>query len=269
MRLDDARGFVFDVDGTLVHRSGPHTVEAIDGAREVLDRIRRSGRTFAIFTNGSHKAPAGFAADLRAAGLPVEDGQVITPLCSVQAYLERRRGAAVLGFLTEEAHAYLEGCGVNLVDGHNGQHVDAVFVAHTDWTGFDELERAAHAVIGGAQLLTGSYVSAYAGADGPILSRGAMVTAAIAKASSSRPVVVGKPSRAAVREYARRLDVRPAEVAVVGDDLRLDIALGRLGGSTTVLVRTGISSGLDLAAVPAAHRPDLAVSNVAELLQWL
>ena len=60
----------------------------------------RSGRPFAIFTNGSHKAPAGFAADLRAAGLPVEDGQVITPLCSVQAYLERRRGAAVLGFLT-------------------------------------------------------------------------------------------------------------------------------------------------------------------------
>ncbi len=269
MRLEDARGFVFDVDGTLVHRSGPHTVEAIDGAREVLDRIRRSGRTFAIFTNGSHKAPAGFAADLRAAGLPVEDGQVITPLCSVQAYLERRRSAAVLGFLTEDAHAYLEGCGVNLVDGRNGQHVDAVFVAHTDWTGFDELERAAHAVIGGAQLLTGSYVSAYAGADGPILSRGAMVTAAIAKASSSRPVVVGKPSRAAVREYGRRLGVRPAEVAVVGDDLRLDIALGRLGGSTTVLVRTGISSDLDLATVPEAHRPDLAVSNVAELLQWL
>ena len=35
---------------------------------------------------------------------------------------------------------------------------------------------------------------------------------------------------------------------MVGDDLRLDIALGRLGGSTTVLVRTGISARLDLAA---------------------
>jgi HAD superfamily hydrolase (TIGR01450 family) len=268
VRLEDVRGFVFDVDGTLVHRSGPHTVEAIDGAYEVLDRIRRSGRTFAIFTNGSHKAPAGFAADLRAAGLPVDDHQVITPLCSVQAYLERRQEAAVLGFLTEEAHAYLEGCGVNLVGGPNG-HVDVVFVAHTDWTGFDELERAAHAVIGGAQLLTGSYVSAYAGADGPILSRGAMVTAAIAKASSSRPIVVGKPSRAAVREYGRRLDVRPADVAVVGDDLRLDIALGRLGGSATVLVRTGISSDLDVAGIPETHRPDLTVSTVEELLQWL
>jgi ribonucleotide monophosphatase NagD (HAD superfamily) len=96
-----------------------------------------------------------------------------------------------------------------------------------------------------------------------------MVTAAIAKASGARPIVVGKPSRAAVREYARRLGVAPADAAVVGDDLRLDIALGRLGGSTTVLVRTGISSGLDLAAVPEAHRPDLTVSTVEELLQWL
>ena len=243
-------------------------MEAIDGALEVLDRIRASGRPFAIFTNGSHKAPAAFANDLRAAGLPVEDDQVITPLCSVQAYLERRRDAAVLGFLTEEAHAYLAGCGVNLVDGRNGR-VDAVFVAHTDWTGFDELERAAHAVIGGASLLTGSYVSAYAGADGPILSRGAMVTAAIAKASNARPVVVGKPSRAAVREFGRRLGVDPSEAAVVGDDLRLDIALGRLGGSTTVLVRTGISADLDLASVPEAQRPDVTISTVTELLEWL
>jgi 5'-nucleotidase len=268
VRLEEARGFVFDVDGTLVHRSGPHTVEAIEGAREVLDRIRSSGRRFVIFTNGSHKAPAAFAADLRAAGLPIEDDQVITPLCSVQAYLERRRGAAVLGFLTDEAHAYLAGCGLNLVDGRD-RRVDVVFVAHTDWTGFDELERAAQAVIGGARLLTGSYVRAYAGANGPILSRGAMVTAAIAKASGARPVVVGKPSRPAVREYARRLGVAPAEAAVVGDDLHLDIALGRLGGSATVLVRTGISGGLDLAAVPAARRPHLTVSTVTELLQWL
>ena len=268
MRLEDVRGFVFDVDGTLVHRSGPDTVEAIDGALEVLDRIRASGRRFAIFTNGSHKAPAAFADDLRAAGLPVEDDQVITPLCSVQAYLERRQDAAVLGFLTEGAHAYLESCGVKLVDGRNGR-VDAVFVAHTDWTGFDELERAAHAVIGGARLLTGSYVSAYAGANGPILSRGAMVTAAIAKASGARPVVVGKPSQAAVREFGRRLGVDSTEAAVVGDDLRLDIALGRLGGSATVLVRTGISGDLDLESIPEAQRPDVAVSTVAELLQWL
>jgi len=270
VRLDRARGFVFDIDGTLVHRTGPEEVHAIPGAVDVLERIAASGRPFAVFTNGSHVEPDAFARQLRAAGLPVADGQVLTPLCLVQAFLEHFRGeVGVLPFATEAARAYLEDAGVRLVDGRNGARVDVVFVAHADRTDFDELERAARAVIAGARLLTGSYVPAYAGANGPILSRGAMITAAIAKASSARPVVVGKPSQAAVREMRRRLGVRSDEMAVIGDDLRLDVALGHLGRSTTVLVRSGISADLDLATVPEKRRPHLTVGTVAELLEWL
>ncbi len=268
--LAEVRGVVFDVDGTLVHRTSPDDVEAIPGAREVLDRLTASGRPFAVFTNGSHVAPDVFAGQLRAAGLPVADGQVLTPLCSVRAYLDRLRGIpSVLPFVTEAARAYLEEMGVRLVEGRNGERVDAVFVAHADSTDFERLERAARAVIAGARLLTGSYVPAYAGANGPVLSRGAMITAAIAKASSTRPTVVGKPSRAAVRELRQRLGVAPAELAVVGDDVRLDIALGHLGGSTTVLVRSGISGADDLTGIPDGRRPHVVVDTVADLLPRL
>jgi len=270
VRLDRVRGFVFDIDGTLVHRTGPGAVHAIPGAVEVLERIAASGRPFAVFTNGSHVEPDAFARQLRAAGLPVADGQVLTPLCSVQTYLAGFDDrASVLPFATEEARAYLESVGVRLVDGRNGTRADAVFVAHADRVDFDELEHGARAVLAGARLLTGSYVATYAGADGPILSRGAMITAAIAKASGARPVVVGKPSRAAVRELGRRLDVPPAELAVVGDDIRLDIALGHLGRSTTVLVRSGISGAVDLSLLPERRRPHLALDTVAGLLEWL
>ena len=53
MPLEGVRGFVFDIDGTLVHRTGPEEVHAIPGAREVIDRIVASGRPFAVFTNGN------------------------------------------------------------------------------------------------------------------------------------------------------------------------------------------------------------------------
>ena len=96
-----------------------------------------------------------------------------------------------------------------------------------------------------------------------------MITAAIAKASGARPVVVGKPSTAAVREIGRRLGVPPADVAVVGDDVRLDVALGHLGRSTTVLVRSGISGAVDLASIPERRRPHLALDSVADLLERL
>jgi NagD protein len=262
--LEGVRGFVFDIDGTLVHRTGPEEVHAIPGAREVLDRIVASGRPFAVFTNGSHLPPDAFAEQLRAAGLPVADGQVLTPLRSVQAY---RGGMRVIPFASEPARTYMTSVGMEMVD--DGGPVDAVFVAHSDQVHFEELERAARAVIAGAKLLTASYVPAYAGANGPILSRGAMITAAIAKASSARPVVVGKPSQAAVRVMRQLLGVRSEEIAMVGDDFRLDVALGRLGRSTTVLVRSGISADLDLDRVPEAQRPDLTVRTVADLLEWL
>ena len=269
MRLDDVRGFVFDVDGTLVHRDGD-TTHVVPGAREVLERIIESGRPFAIFTNGSHVPPAVFARGLRDAGLPVRDDQMLTPLCSVQAYLERgRRNATMLPFVTDSAREYLVECGLNLVGPDEAERADVVFVAHIDHADLPELEKAARAVIGGARLLTGSYVAAYAGANGPILSRGAMVTAAIAKASSVRPTIVGKPSKAAVREIRKRLGVPTEQIAVIGDDHGMDVALGHLGGSKTVLVRSGISATIDLNRVPERRRPHATVDSSAELLDWL
>jgi NagD protein len=268
VNLDDVRGFVFDVDGTLVQRAGAE-VRPLPGAAAVLDAIRASGRPFTLFTNGSHMPPAGFARELREAGLAVDDEQVLTPLCSVQTYLAGTSGRSVLVFATDSARRYLEEIGVALVDGDDGERIDVVFVAHPKEIGFERLELAARAVISGARLLTGSYVAAYAGANGPILSRGAMVTAAIAKASGKRPTIVGKPSRAAVNAIRERLALRTQDIAVIGDDLFLDIALGHRGGSRTVLVRTGISASVDLGRVPERRRPHLAVGGVGDLLARL
>jgi NagD protein len=251
-----------------VHRDGDE-VHVLPGARELLSRIRASGRPLALFTNGSHIAPAGFAAGLREAGLDVADDELLTPLTSVRTYLQARRRATVLLFGTDAAREYLAASGIGIADADGDRGVDAVLVAHTDAVDFGALERAARTIIGGARLLTGSYVPAYAGAHGPIFSRGAMLTAALAKATGRRPVVVGKPSRAAVRTMVDRLGAPAAELVVIGDDLALDVALGRLGGCRTILVRTGISASADLESVPERHRPDAVVDSVADLLDRL
>lgn len=269
MRLDRVKGFVLDVDGTLLHRAEGE-IHLQPGAAEVLDRIRASGRRLVLFTNGSHAAPQTLAAELRRAGLPVADDELLTPLCSVQTYLRmRRRVGSLLLLGTEAAREYLLSSGVPIQDAGSPTPASAVFVAWPGSLDFAELERAARAVLAGAQLLTASYVPAYAGAEGPIFSRGAMTTAAIAKATGVRPIIVGKPSRAAVQAASARLGIRPAEVAVVGDDLDMDVALGRLGGCLTIFVRSGIGGDVELSAVAERRRPDAAVTGVAELLDWL
>jgi ribonucleotide monophosphatase NagD (HAD superfamily) len=170
---------------------------------------------------------------------------------------------------TDAAREYLVRAGVRILDGENATRADAVFVAAPDGVDFAELEHAARSVLSGARLLTGSYAPAYAGANGPIFSRGAMVTAAIAKAAGARPVVVGKPSRAVLQTISDRLGAPSEELAVIGDDLGMDIALGHLGGSRTILVRSGISGLVELDDVAERHRPDAVIEGVAELLDWL
>jgi HAD superfamily hydrolase (TIGR01450 family) len=264
---DGVRGFMFDVDGTLAHRGADGRAEAQPGAVEVLDRIRASGRRLALFTNASHVTSATVAKGLRDDGIPVSDQELVTPIDSATSHLLRHhRGEPVQLFATAAVREHMTAAGIPVTDGAEAK---VVFVAHLQQVDLDEIERAARAVERGAPLLTSSYVRGYAGANGMILSRGAMITAAIAKASGARPRVVGKPSRAAVTELTRRLGVPSAEIVVIGDDARMDVALGKLGGSRTILVRSGISGQVKLDELPASQRPDVAIDRVAELLEHL
>jgi HAD superfamily hydrolase (TIGR01450 family) len=263
--LDGVRGFVFDVDGTLVHREPDGHARPQPGAVDVLARIRESGRPLVLFTNGSHVGAETIARSLREDGLPVADDELLTPVESAITYLRRRhRDQPALLFCSDVIRERIAAAGIRVAGAHDDPGV--VFVAHVEELGLDAIERAAHAVWSGAALLTGSYVRAYAGARGPIISRGAMVTAAIAKGSGARPKVVGKPSRAAVSEISARLGLPTSEIAVIGDDLGMDIALGHIGGSRTVLVRSGISGDVELGRVPERRRPDAVIDGVADLL---
>jgi HAD superfamily hydrolase (TIGR01450 family) len=267
VRLDDVRGFVFDVDGSLVHRGADFRARPLPGAIEVLEAIRASGRPFVLFTNGSHVGPEVFARGLREAGLPVQDDELLTPVCSALSYLARRHaGRPTMVFGSRATTERVERAGVPLAD---GEDAEVVFVAHVDEVDLDRMEQASRAVSRGARLLTANYQRGYWGANGLIFSRGAMVTAGIARVTGARPVVVGKPSKPAVREISDRLGLPSEELAVVGDDLGMDIALGHLGGSRTVLVRSGISGTVDLSRVPERRRPDAVVDGVEEMREWL
>ncbi|MFZ0043994.1 MAG: HAD hydrolase-like protein [Solirubrobacteraceae bacterium] len=262
--LHDVRGFVFDIDGTLLHRGPDGRGRPQPGAVEVLERIRSSGRRLVLFTNGSHVPSAAIARGLREDGLPVADEELLTPVDSATTFLARRHaGRPVLLFASDSVRDHMATAGIPIAQ---DEDAEVVFVAHRQEVEMGELERAARAVTRGAPLFTASYVRGYSGANGIIYSRGAMITAAIAKVTGARPRVLGKPSRPAVAEVGARLGVPTRELAVIGDDLGMDIALGRMGGSKTVLVRSGISGAIDLTTVPEHRRPDAVVDGVADLL---
>lgn len=267
LRVAEVKGFVFDVDGTLVHRDPDLRSHVVPGAVEVLERIRRSGRRLVLFTNGSHVTADQIAQGLTEDGLPVAGEEVLTPVESAITYVRRYHpDSPVLLFSTDVIRERIAAAGIRVT---SGDDAEVVLVTHANEVDIAALEQAAHVVRRGARLLTGSYVPGYAGANGFVLSRGAMITAAIAKVSGVRPKVVGKPSRAAVGELRTHFALPTEQLAVIGDDLSVDIGLGRMARSHTILVRSGTSGDMDVDRIPDRLRPDAVIDGVADLIDSL
>src|SRR6266542_2407158 len=79
-RLLAARGFVFDMDGTLVLGDRPSLEPT--GAVEITQWATARGRPFVVFTNGTMHSPAHYARTMRDLGFPLPDEAMMTPASS-------------------------------------------------------------------------------------------------------------------------------------------------------------------------------------------
>ena len=82
-RLLAARGFVFDMDGTLVLGDRRHhELRPLPGALEITRWAERRGRPFVVFTNGTIRTPAHYARTMREIGFGLSDEAMLTPASS-------------------------------------------------------------------------------------------------------------------------------------------------------------------------------------------
>src|SRR5215472_18777097 len=115
-RLRDARGFIFDMDGTLALGDRVnHGLAPLPGAVELLSWARGRGLPYVVFTNGSNRTPAHFAAVLRDAGLDVPDDQMMTPASSAVVMFTRRGYKRVMVLGGEGLTGPLRAAGIEVV----------------------------------------------------------------------------------------------------------------------------------------------------------
>jgi HAD superfamily hydrolase (TIGR01458 family) len=100
--------------------------------------------------------------------------------------------------------------------------------------------------------------------DGPRLDTAPFV-AALEHATGRRAVVLGKPSREFFAAAVSRLGLTPADVLMIGDDIRTDIAGAQAAGLKTALVRTGKFRPPDL---DEGIQPDALLDSIAGLPKW-
>jgi NagD protein len=267
--LAAVRGFVFDLDGTLALTDAQHKGhQALPGAVELLSRLNVHGTPFAIYTNGTAHAPASIAASLRGAGFALRDEQVITP-ASVAAELFGARGLRrVLVLGGEGVRRPLLEAGIEVVASpERADDADAVLVGWYPQFTIKDLEAACHAVWASAPLYTVSRAPFFATAGGRTIGVSAAIVAAIGSITQKRATVIGKPAVHGLRIASRHFDVRVSEIAVVGDDPVLEVAMAHAAGAVAIAVQTGLADAASLARLPVRQRPDLVVNGAGDLLR--
>jgi HAD superfamily hydrolase (TIGR01450 family) len=266
------RGVVFDVDGTLLlsdRALGGY--EVLPGAVEVLNTLKERRLPFALLTNGSAYPPAEQAARLRGVGLPVDDGQMLTP-SSIAADLMRRRGVRrvlVLG-VRGVGHALREAGIETAYTGEAGAtEAEAVFVGWHPECGMKDIETACRAIWAGAKLYVASDVPFFATKQGRTIGYSFAITAAIRRLTRAPMTLTGKPSVRALRFAARRLGVPVQALAVVGDDPLVEILMARRAGATALAVTTGTTSGREWSRQTHARRPHEVLNDLRGVLAWV
>ena len=266
-RLRDARGFVFDLDGTLVLGDpGGRGLRPLPGAVAITSWAAGRGLPFVVFTNGTTRTPARLAGIMREIGFGVADEAMMTPASSAVRALGRHghRRIMVLGGpgLTEP----LRDGGFEVVPPTAGTAADAVLAGWFPEFTMPALEAACHAVWGGAELYSASETPFFAVDGGRALGTSRAISAMITSLTGCGLRVVGKPSLDALRSAADRLGARPADLAVVGDDPQLEVPMAHRGRALAIAVGTGLGGPDAYDGLPAARRPHLQVRGVDELL---
>jgi NagD protein len=266
-RLRAARGFVFDLDGTLVLTDRANTSYApLPGALPLTRWLAAHGVPFVLFTNGTAKTPQAYAQALGKAGFEVAEDSVLTPAVSAAELFARRGYRRVMALGTEGLAGPLRAAGLEVVPPVRGRAADAVLAGFYRQFSMDELEAACDAVWQGARLYSCSQSVFFATADGRALGTSRAITAMIRSITGCRVEVAGKPSQHALGTAARRLGLRLRDLAVVGDDPDLEMPMARRGGALAVAVGTGVGTPAAFAALPAARAPHLFLTSVADLL---
>lgn len=272
-RIESARGFIFDMDGTIAlgdAASGGH--KALPGAVAFLNLLRKRGTPFRVFTNGTAKPPAAYAASLRNAGFDLADDEMMTPSSSAALWFERQgiKRVRVLG--NSGVAAPLVDRGIDVVGPSEPGEVEAVYTGWFREFTFPDLEAACQSVWDGAIVTTASHVPFFATANGRAIGASFAINKMISAMTGKQAKVLGKPSRIAFDTAVAAMGLPKSaakDVVVFGDDPALEMRMANGAGAVGVGLTTGLMKREVVAGLPDNQQPHLLIDDYEGMMRLL
>src|SRR5574342_55048 len=251
--------FLLDMDGTFNLGDG-----LIDGSLHFIETLKDLGKDYLFLTNNSSKHRRMYAEKITRLGLPIPEEKVFTSGEATALYLQQERPSSpvyVVGTpaLEEEFRQH----GFQLEE----NHPQSIVLGFDTTLTYEKLWKLCDFVRAGLPYLATHPDFNCPTETGFMPDIGAMIAFVRASTGREPDLVVGKPNRLIVDAVAHKLGLQIMDMAMVGDRLYTDIALGKTSGITTCLVLSGETQLEDLVASP--FQPTYTFANLGGIADWL
>jgi HAD superfamily hydrolase (TIGR01458 family) len=250
------KGLLLDLDGVL-YVDG----ELIPGAAETIAVLRARGLPLRFITNTSTQPPEALQQKLAALGITARTEEIFSAVSATAQYL-RGLGRPALHLVMQDA---VKPAFADFPQDSNEPDYVVLADIGAAWS-YELLNRIFNQLMNGSRLICLHRNKYWQTSAGLHIDIGAFV-AGLEYVSGTEALVMGKPSPDFFRQAIASLQLEAPQVAVVGDDVEVDIGGGQAVGLYGVLVRTG--KYREALVRQSGVKPWQTIESVAALLELL
>lgn len=261
-QLNKIRLFVFDLDGTVYIEN-----KLIEGALDLFNFFLQKNISYSFITNNSSTSSFHYIEKIKSLGIDCSEKNIFTSGMSLGLYLKE---------MEETPKIYL--VGTKSFEEELKQYIKNVFTSHNDdintvVVGFDKeltykkIEEACYYISSGANFFATNIDLVCPIKDGKFIPDCGSICQLITNSTGIHPTYFGKPEKNMIDYISRLFDLDVSEIAIVGDRLYTDIALGKNSGCTSICLLTGETSVEMIES--SSIKPDYIFSSIKELFYEL
>jgi NagD protein len=249
------KGFLIDLEGTLLHRGQP-----APGATELVQRLQLSHQPHRFITDQRFGTPKELALRLRRQGLRLDEARIFTSALATARFLARQEPGGTAFVIGDGGLIQALQRNGFAVDDQNPNYV---IVGDGDALSMSLLQRAVNLIRGGAKLIAASLDPSISTREGVAPGSGAIVSA-LETATGRKALSLGRMSPITVCEATRDIATTPQQTILLTGKMDPDVLTGLQLGLVTVLVQ-GSYAAAELSAFP--YKPSLVVKTLDTLLE--
>ena len=257
--LSRVRCFLLDMDGTF--NLGDHL---LDGSLHFIDALAELGMDYLFLTNNSSKNRTFYAEKITRLGLPVTKDKIFTSGEATAIHIKEKFSMTRVYIVgTPALEDEFRQHGFRVTD----ENPDLLVLGFDTTLTYQKLWTLCDFVRAGLPYIATHPDFNCPTETGFMPDIGAMIAFVRASTERQPDIIIGKPNRVIIDAVSRKYGYPIEEMAMVGDRLYTDIALGQTSGITTCLVLSGETKEDDLAN--SQFKPDYIFPNLGEIANHL